>query len=330
MIRKKSVQCTLVTLFLAGSLTGCSLFGASDPLLEPYAVAYNTNISAMQDMAGDRTDLFADDLVVVGDESGYQDETIKAEAAVIYNVTSNQVVFSHNAFERLHPASITKLMTVLVALKYGNLSDSVTVGDDIVKNSELKGTSLAKLKSGCTYTLEQLIYGALLPSGNDAALAIAQHVGGGSVEEFVNRMNAEAKELGATGTNFVNPHGLTDENHYSTAYDIYLIYNELLKYETFRNVVQTASYDFTYTDAAGAQVSGNFKTTVKYTNQEVTPPENVVALGGKTGTTSAAMYCLAMSSQDTNGNQYVSVILKADSREQLYYQMNQLLQKIYN
>lgn len=144
MIRKKSVQCTLITLFLAGSLTGCSLFGASDPLLEPYAVAYNTNISAMQDMAGDRTDLFADDLVVVGDESGYQDETIKAEAAIIYNVTSNQVVFSHNAFERLYPASITKLMTVLVALKYGNLSDSVTVGDDIVKKSELKGTSPCK------------------------------------------------------------------------------------------------------------------------------------------------------------------------------------------
>ena len=118
----------------------------------------------------------------------------------------------------MNPASTTKIMTAILALKYGNLSDSVTVGNEVVITEP--GASLAKIKPGDTLTMEQLVYGLMLPSGNDAANAIAIHMAG-SIDAFVEMMNKEAKEIGAVDTHFVNANGLTNPDHYTSAYDLY-------------------------------------------------------------------------------------------------------------
>ena len=172
----------------------------------------------------------------------------------MFSLSDGEVLYSKNAFERLYPASTTKIMTALLAVKYGNLEDMVTVTEDAVITEA--GATLADLKPGDTLTMEQLLYGLMLPSGNDAGAAIAVHMSQ-SIENFAALMNEEAARLGATGTHFVNPHGLHDENHYTTAYDLYLIFNEALKYPKFREVTKTVAYTANYKDKdGGGRVKG--------------------------------------------------------------------------
>src|SRR5699024_3631243 len=142
-------------------------------------------------------------------------------------------LFQKNALQQMNPASTTKIMTALLALKYGNLSDLVTVTDAAVITET--GSSMAGILPGDKLTLEQLLYGLMMPYGNDAANAIAVHIAG-SVEAFADMMNEEAWRIGATGTHFVNANGLTAEGHYTTAYDLYLMFHEALGYETFRDI----------------------------------------------------------------------------------------------
>ena len=156
----------------------------------------------------------------------------------------------------MYPASITKVMTSLIAIKYGNLEDQVTVTEDAVISES--GATLCGIKPGDTLTLEQLLYGLMLPSGNDAGAAIAIHMAG-SIDAFADMMNEEAKRLGATDTHFMNPHGLHDEDHYTTAYDLYLIFNEALKYPEFRTVTGSTAYTANYTNGAGQSVSKTWR-----------------------------------------------------------------------
>ena len=170
----------------------------------------------------------------------------------MFDITDGQVMYSKNAFERLYPASITKVMTALIAIKYGDLTDTVTVTEDAVITEA--GATLAGIHPGDQLTMEQLLYGLMLPSGNDAGAAIAVHMAG-SIDAFAELMNREAQKLGATGTHFMNPHGLTNADHYTTAYDLYLIFNEALKQPEFRKVTGTTSYTADYTDGSGNPVS---------------------------------------------------------------------------
>ena len=149
-------------------------------------------------------------------------DDISSESVILAG-GEGSLLASKDATKQMYPASTTKVMTALLALKYGNLSDEVTVTDDSVITEA--GASLAGIKPGDKLTLDQLLYGLMLPSGNDAANAIAVHIGG-SVDNFVKMMNDEAKRIGAVDTNFVNPSGLSDSNHYTTAYDLYLIFND--------------------------------------------------------------------------------------------------------
>ena len=148
------------------------------------------------------------------------------------------------------------------------------------------------------------------------------------MEGFARMMNEEAKTLGATNTNFVNPHGLTDEDHYTTAYDLYLIFNEALKQEKFREITGTTSYTAQYTDAKGRAASRNWQGGNWYLVGERTPPEGLNVFSGKTGTTQAAGYCLIMASRDRDQKEYISVVLKAPSRPGLYDNMTKIISKI--
>ena len=267
---------------------------------------------------------FASDLCVVTGDSP-TDPEVTAEAAAVFDLDGRDVIYSKNAFERLYPASITKVMTALVAIKYGNLADEVTVTEDAVITES--GATLAGIEPGDRLTLEQLLYGLLLPSGNDAGAAIAVHMSG-SIEAFADLMNEEARKLGAVDTHFVNPHGLTDPEHYTTAYDLYLIFNEALKQPEFRKMTGTTSYTAVYRNGKGESVTKTWSGGNWYMTGERQEPDGLTVFGGKTGTTSAAGYCLIMASRDTQDHEYVSVVLKADSRPGLYDNMSNIISKI--
>ena len=273
-------------------------------------------------------ELFASDLCVVTDESLYSADEITSEAGAVFDLSSRETLYSKNAFERLYPASITKVMTAILAIKYGNLSDLVTVTEDAVITES--GASLCGINPGDRLTLEQLLYGLMLPSGNDAGAAIAVHMAG-SIEAFADRMNQEARALGATDTHFVNPHGLTDENHYTTAYDLYLIYREALTLPKFREVTGTESYNASYVDASGAAVEKTWGGTNLYMLGKRDTPGGLTVFSSKTGTTQAAGSCLIMATRDDDsGDEYISVILKSENRNSLYDNMTKLISKIDN
>jgi D-alanyl-D-alanine carboxypeptidase len=248
---------------------------------------------------------------------------ISAAEAALFDVSSEEVIYAKNIFEHRSPASLTKIMTALVALKYANMDDMVTV-DEAIYDIESE-SSVCELHVGDRLTLRQLLYGLLIASGNDAAQMIAKYVGGGSIDRFVGMMNQTALEIGATHTHFSNAHGLTASDHYTCAYDVYLMLNAAMKYDLFMDIIQRQNYYAEYTDASGDPYAMTWETTDHYLTGEASKPSNVIIYGGKTGTTEDAGACLALVSKDLYGNPFISVILHSDSKETLYPEMNQVL-----
>lgn len=223
----RTVCVVLLVLMLAANLAGC---GAKD-----YTFAYdrnrnNSSFSVASHTQGETIDAFASGLcIVTGDVSGGTTvDMSQAEAAGLFDVTSGKVIYAKNVHEKLNPASLTKVLTALCALKYGNLDDVLTASENVYIGES--GAVKLGIEAGDTMTMDQALHALLLKSSNDVAIMIAEHIGG-SVEGFAEMMNDMANSLGATNSHFVNPHGLTDPNHYTTAYDLYLISNEVLKYK---------------------------------------------------------------------------------------------------
>ena len=278
---------------------------------------YNTNIYQGK--------MFAADLCVAPDEvdlEGFKPDT-DLHAAGLFDLEADSVLCGYKLYDRLYPASTTKIMTALIALKYGNLDDEVTVSANATDFNWDEVTS--GLRTGDKVTLHDLICGLLLHSGNDCGTAIAEHIAG-SEEAFAEMMNEEAAALGATGTHFVNPHGLHDENHYTTAYDLYLIYNECIKDERFVEIISMDSYEGTLTGADGTVRKETWTPTQAYGAGEATEPEGIRVLGGKTGTTQQAGNCVILYDEDLSDHPYISVIMGADGATRLYDQMNMLMQ----
>ena len=159
---------------------------------------------------------------------------VSARGAVVIEQQSGRVLFGHNHRERLGPASTTKIMTAIVALEYGDITDIVTVSTHA---ANIEGSSMW-LEAGEKISLEDLIWGLMLASGNDAATAIAEHISG-SDEAFAVLMNETARRIGVSDTNFTNPHGLSDDNHYTTAIDLALITAYGLNIPKFAEIVAT-------------------------------------------------------------------------------------------
>ncbi len=162
---------------------------------------------------------------------------ISATSAIVIDTVTGRVIYEKNAYQKKSMASTTKIMTAIVAIDKGNL-------DDVVKTSRrasyVEGSSIW-LEEGEKQRLEDLLYGLMLSSGNDAAIAIAEHIGG-SVEEFAIMMTEKAREIGAVNTSFKNPHGLDADGHYTTAYDLALITRYALKNEKFAEIVKTQKW----------------------------------------------------------------------------------------
>jgi D-alanyl-D-alanine carboxypeptidase (penicillin-binding protein 5/6) len=176
---------------------------------------------------------------------------VNAKGAVLIEQESGKILFEKSGNERMYPASTTKILTALVAIENGNLNEVITVGDE-VRLIEPDG-SRAWLRIGEKIKLSDLIMGLMLPSGNDAAYTIAINIGKiignnpsmnreDAIKIFINKMNERAREIGANNSNFINPNGFHDIEHYSTPYDLALIAKEAFKYEFFKQVVKTYTY----------------------------------------------------------------------------------------
>lgn len=322
-ISKKRLARVSILALLSLCLTGCGSKRFDIPYNPATAIsAYSFETSNTEATA----DAFASDLCVVSsDVSGNQIDMSMATAAGLFDVSRADTLFAKNVHKALNPASLTKTMTALLALKYGKLDDVLTASANV--NITESGAQLCGFKEGDKLTLDQVLHGLLMYSGNDAAVMIAEYISG-SEEEFAKLMNEEALSLGATNTNFVNPHGLTDDNHYTTAYDLYLIFNEVMKYDKFKEIIHMNSYTSTYTDREGNPKELDFGTTNLYLTGDKTMPDNVSVIGGKTGTTNAAGSCLVLLSNNTAGEPYISVILQANDRDSLYVEMSNLLQEV--
>lgn len=275
---------------------------------------------------GDFADSFASDLCIAPlEDVPIADLSVEAASAGIFSEADHRTVYTKAAHEKRYPASLTKIMTCLVTIKNANLDEMVTVGEEC-KDIEY-GSSVCEIHPGDVLSLRELLLGLMINSGNDAAMTIAQHVGG-SVDNFIAMMNQEAERIGAVNTHFMNPHGLQDENHYTTVYDMYLIFHEALKYPDFRDFISRHSYYASFTTVNGEERAITWESTNHYFINQAVAPKDVEVVGGKTGTTSEAGACLVLLSKNKYGNPYVTIIMKEADKDSLYQEMNQLLGKI--
>ena len=269
---------------------------------------------------------FAEDLCVGEANTALGDIVLDGEEkGGLFQLDSRAVLFSQGIYDKIYPASITKIMTSLLAIEYGNMDDVVTIQAEDVTLEE--GSQMSGMQAGDQVTMDQLFHALMVYSANDAAMAIARHIGG-TVDQFVEMMNQEAQNLGMTGTHFVNPHGLHDDNHYTTVYDIYLMLNKAFTEQKCTDTMSLSSYTLTVTAADGSQRTRYLTATDRYLTGEVTAPDNVTVLGGKTGTTSQAGNCLAIVSQNAYGEPFISIVVNAQNKTTLYNDMNILLSQI--
>ena len=169
------------------------------------------------------------------------DGTLISETAVVIDGTSGQIIYEKNAHQKMYPASTTKILTGLLAVEYGNMADNITYSHNAIYGIE-RGSSHASISVDEVLTLEQSMYALSIESANDAAAGIGEYLEGKTGKSLSNLMNERAKQAGALNSNFVNPHGLPDNNHYTTAYDLAMIAKECIKYDTFREIFTAKTY----------------------------------------------------------------------------------------
>ena len=320
-MRRKRIRNTILLVLLLVVLCGAGglgvyklrggLFFSPANAFNAFSEFDNTLISKEDQ----RAEGFAQNLCVVTKDVDLDSVSLDDnQAGVLLNLNDKKVLYAKGAYNKVYPASITKIMTAMLALKYGNMDDTVTISQENVTLES--GSQVAGFQAGDQVTMDQLLHCLLVYSANDAASAIAEHVGG-TTDKFVEMMNSFAAELGCTGTHFTNPHGLQDENHYTTPYDIYLMLKEALNYPEFTQITQMGSYTVEYTHADGSSASTTLTATDHYLTGEATPPKNVTILGGKTGTTDNAGNCLALLSQNAYGKPYISIVMGASTKDEL-------------
>ncbi len=224
------------------------------------------------------------------------DIDISASSAVMLEAATGRVLYEKNAHEKMPMASTTKIMTAIVALEYGDVNDTVVVSQNA---SGIEGSSIW-LSVGEKMSLSDMLFGLMLASGNDAAVAIAEHVGG-SVENFVAMMNKKAQEIGAYNTHFANPNGLPADDHYTTAYDLALISAYAMQNDYFCEIVKTQYKTLPWEGHEWNRV-------VKNKNKILWSYEG--GNGVKTGYTKEAGKCLSAAAMRDN-MQLVTVVLNA-------------------
>ena len=269
---------------------------------------------------------------VNADEESLPD--ISSPSALLMDYSSGKILYEKNINEKRYSASLTKIMTAIIVLENCELSDTATVSYDAVMSLS-SGYVTANLQVGEELTVEQLLYVLMVGSSNDAAIVLAEHVSG-SVENFATLMNEKAKELGCTSTNFVNPNGAHDENHYSTAYDLALIAKYAMQNDTFRTLVSTTFYTLPTTNKYDRE-DRIFRTTNSLLQLDNSDRADnyyyKYATGIKTGFTTPAGNCL-IASANKNNLELITVVLGAgqtkDGLSQRYLDTLSLFDYGYN
>lgn len=312
----------IFTIICSILLTGCII--RPEPVVSIYETE-NYNRSIYQGNLYTEHLCVSDEDVSIPSFAG--DESL--HAAALFNITNNTVEYANGIHDRLFPASTTKILTALVAMNTCNLDDIVTVSSSAAASSFAADEQVCGLIEGDQLTLRALLYGMLLYSGNDNATAIAEYVGG-SLENFSDMMNTQAEELLATNTNFITPNGLHDEEHYTTAYDLYLIFNECIKNQEFIDIISSSSYTADITGSDGTVRQVVWEPTSYYARGVAVLPTGATVIGGKTGYTEQAGNCLILLDQDENDQLFVSIVMGADTKDLLYTDMTDIINQIPN
>ena len=229
---------------------------------------------------------------------------IKSEAYYLVNVDTGAVIFSHNADKQMKCASLVKIATALLTVENcDNLDTVVTVSESAIKPLEYSYSASADLKAGEQITVRNLLYCMMLENANDACNVLAEYIGG-SIDAFVDMMNARAKELGCTNTNFTNTHGLDEEGEYSTAYDMYLLTKKALEYSVLSDMSQVVDYTIPATNMSEARELNNWFDMI----EEGTRYYYMYARGFKCGMTDESQRCASfVASKDAYT--YIGIIL---------------------
>ena len=225
--------------------------------------------------------------------------------AYMIRVEDNAPVIDQNSTARIYPASMTKIMTVLVAIEnIDDLSATYTFDGTEFNTAYAQGAATAGFEAGETVPLLDILYGIMLPSGADACYAVCNYVSG-SEADFVALMNQKAQEIGMTATNFANATGLQDENHYSTCQDMAKLLEYAVKNDTFKTIFSTHIYTTKATSVHSAGIALSSTTFINLPSS--TLDNGTTIIGGKTGYTDEAGHCLASLAKDANGVEYILV-----------------------
>lgn len=243
--------------------------------------------------------------------------SITSESAVVMDASTGLILYEKNSHKRQYPASTTKIMTALLAIENASLSETVTFSRDAIFNIDID-SSRTGIDVGEELTLEQSLYCILLDSANEVSYAVAEHVGG-TYDNFVAMMNEKAQELGLQDTNFANPHGLYDDNHYTTAYDMALIAQAAIKNSTFAKITGARTYQIPPT---------NIQSETRYiANHHLFIKRDLNyegVIGGKTGYTQKARYSLVTYAK-RGDMELISVVMKCDNSIDQYTDTAKLL-----
>ncbi|MBR2786150.1 MAG: D-alanyl-D-alanine carboxypeptidase [Clostridia bacterium] len=261
-------------------------------------------------------------IIIAPNLKAYADDELEvdAKAAIIVERNSGKVIYEKNSDIKNYPASVTKILTAIIVLENCNLDDIATVSQTAISQIPSEYV-VAPLKVGEELRVEDLLYALMLKSANDAAYVLAEHVGG-SVEGFADIMNTKAEEIGCKESHFVNPNGLHNENHYVTAYDMYLISDYAMKNETFAKIVSTYQYTlpatnkYNGTDRIMVNTNNLINSSSDYYNESVK--------GIKTGTTIPAGNCL-IADAEKDGLEFLTVVLGAETSNSKFVETNKML-----
>lgn len=235
---------------------------------------------------------------------------ISAPNVMLFQTDTGKILYEKNIDEKIYPASITKLMTAILVVENCNLDDIVTVSENAV-TSVPSGYVNANLQVGEQLTVKDLLYVMLIPSANDAANALAEHVAG-SIDSFSTMMNTRAKELGCTGSNFTNPSGLHQEEHYTTVRDLSFIAKEAISKNIIKKIVGTKNYTLLNTEKY-EKVERKFTTTNYMKRKELSKYYCEYCIGGKTGYTGQANNCV-VEYAEKNGIELTAIVMGEDSK----------------
>ena len=246
---------------------------------------------------------------------------IDAEAGIIVETNTGKIIYEKEAEKQNYPASVTKILTAILVLENCDLNETATASSKALSNIP-SAYVVAPLYVGEEMRIEDLLYALMLKSANDAAYVLAEHVGG-SNEVFAEMMNKKAEEIGCKNSHFVNPNGIHDENHYTTAYDMYLISKYAMQNEEFVKIVSTFKYTLPKTNKYKAE-----DRVMENTNSFVNPSSkyyNENVKGIKTGTTTQAGNCLITSSSK-NGMDFINVVLGAKTSDSKFTETEKMIE----